>query len=138
MTRMAFLFTLSFAMATASFGEPQQRPELLEGCSWSEEWHSRLDELQKEDASLPVKIKDSVPKWPEGAFDHASRSSAVVEAVIDDKGLVVDARVIRGTGVPQADEAALKAIREWEFKPARLGDRAVPSCMSVVMTVHLK
>ena len=44
-------------------------------------------------------------------------------------GRVTDARVIRS--VPLLDQAALEAVRQWEYTPMRKGSVAVPTTMTV-------
>jgi protein TonB len=44
---------------------------------------------------------------------------------------VVDAKVIRS--VPLLDEAALNAVREWQFQPAAFNGKPIPIRMTVTV-----
>ena len=59
----------------------------------------------------------------------------IIEAVIDPAGLVSNARVIRS--VPLLDDAALDAVRQWEFLPTELNGQPVPVIMTVTVSFRL-
>ena len=56
----------------------------------------------------------------------------MIEATIDEEGKVADARVVKS--VPLLDQAALDAVRQWEYQPSLLNGVPTP----VVMTVTVK
>jgi protein TonB len=56
----------------------------------------------------------------------------VIEATIDEEGKVADTRVVKSA--PLLDQAALNAVRQWEYRPSTLN--GVPK--AVVMTVTVK
>ena len=66
----------------------------------------------------PDKVVNVVPTYP--AVARAARVEGVVilEAVIDESGNVTSARVLRGD--PLLAPAALDAVQQWKFKPARV------------------
>ena len=55
----------------------------------------------------------------------------ILEAAIGANGKVQEARVLRS--IPLLDQAAIDAVRQWEFTPTLLNGVAVP----VVMTVSV-
>jgi TonB family protein len=79
----------------------------------------------------PTKIKDVKPVYP--AIARSARVTGVVtiEATIGFDGKVIDAKVVRS--VPLLDQAALDAVRQWEYTPTVLN--GVP--MPVVVTVTI-
>jgi TonB family protein len=77
----------------------------------------------------PAKIKDVRPVYPPIAQAARVQGVVIVEAVIDADGRVADSRILRS--IPLLDEAALRAVQEWEFTPTLLN--GMPH--SVVMTV---
>ena len=79
----------------------------------------------------PTKIKDVKPVYP--AIAQSARVSGVVmiEATIGEDGKVVDAKVVRS--IPVLDQAALDAVRQWEYTPTLLNGVPVP----VVVTVTI-
>jgi len=81
------------------------------------------------DIKEPTKIRDVRPVYPQEAQDARVQGIVIIEAVIDELGSVVDARVLRS--VPLLDEAAVDAVRQWKFTPTLLNNEPV----SVIMTV---
>jgi TonB family protein len=61
---------------------------------------------------MPTVIKEVKPRYTPEALDAGVQGFVEVEATITD-GKVTDARVIRS--LPMLDEAALEAVRQWEF-----------------------
>jgi TonB family protein len=77
----------------------------------------------------PTKVVDVRPVYPAEARDAGIQGWVIIEAVISKEGKVTNARVLKS--IPQLDEAALDAVRQWEFTPTTIS--GVP--MNVVMTV---
>jgi protein TonB len=80
----------------------------------------------------PLKIHDVVPDYPAIARSARAQGIVILEATIDTEGRVVAARVLRS--VPLLDDAALQAVRQWQYTPARLNGQPV----SVLMTVTVR
>ncbi|HWP99186.1 MAG TPA: energy transducer TonB [Vicinamibacterales bacterium] len=79
-----------------------------------------------------AKIKDVRPVRPPLAREAGVHGIVVVEITIDPQGKVADARIVRS--VPLLDQAALDAVRQWEFTPTFVDGVAVP----VVMTASVR
>ncbi len=72
----------------------------------------------------PEIIHQVQPRYSEQARRAGVQGTAIVEAVIDEQGNVTNVRLIRG--LPMAlDQAAMQAVQQWKFKPARLNGRPV-------------
>ncbi len=84
----------------------------------------------------PDKVVNVAPTYP--AVARAARVEGVVilEAVIDESGNVTSARVLRGD--PLLAPAALDAVQQWKFKPARLNGEAIPVVMTVTVQFKLQ
>jgi TonB family protein len=80
---------------------------------------------------VPTKIKDVRPEYPADARAAGVQGVVILEAVIDETGAVSSARVLRS--IPMLDQAALDAVRQWQFTPTLLN--GVP--VSVMMTVTI-
>ncbi len=80
----------------------------------------------------PTKIKDVKPVYP--AIAQSARVAGVVtiEATIGFDGKVIDAKVVRSS--PLLDQAALDAVRQWEYTPTLLN--GVPVSVLVTVTVN--
>jgi protein TonB len=60
----------------------------------------------------------------------------IVEATISPQGKVTNARVLRG--VPLLNDAALDAVRQWEYTPTMLNGVPVPVIMTVTVNFTLQ
>jgi TonB family protein len=79
----------------------------------------------------PIKIKDVTPVYPAIAKSTRVSGAVVIEATIGADGKVIDTRVVRS--VPLLDEAAVDAVRQWEYEPALLNGAPVPVLMTVTV-----
>lgn len=79
----------------------------------------------------PRKIKDVKPVYPALAQSARVSGTVVIEATIGTDGKVTDAKVVRS--IPLLDQAALDAVRQWEYLPTMLNGVPVP----VVVTVTI-
>ena len=77
----------------------------------------------------PTKLKDVRPIYPDDALAARIQGVVILEAIVDGEGHVSDAKVLRS--IPQLDDAAVTAVRQWEFTPTMLNGMPV----SVIMTV---
>ncbi len=64
----------------------------------------------------PVPLRLTKPAYPQKAFMEKIEGTVIVEIVIGTDGNVTRARVVQS--VPGLDEAALRVVYEWKFKPA--------------------
>jgi len=87
------------------------------------------------DVKAPAKIKDVKPFYPEGARHARVEGTVVLEAIIDPLGRVTNLRIIQS--IPLLDQAALNAVRQWQFRPTRLNGEAVPVIMTVTVNFSL-
>jgi periplasmic protein TonB len=59
----------------------------------------------------------------------------ILETLIGANGRVEDARVLRS--IPLLDQAALDAVRQWEFTPTLLNGNPVPVIMTTTVQFSL-
>lgn len=64
--------------------------------------------------------------WPRDASGALASGTALVEAEIAGNGHVLDAHIIRTSGVHALDDKALATVRAWTFKPFSSDPGAVP------------
>ncbi len=83
----------------------------------------------------PIKTYDVRPVYPPDAKDAGIQGVVIIEATIGADGKVKDAKVLRS--IPQLDQAALDAVRQWEFTPTVVGGVAVPVIMTVTVSFKL-
>ena len=79
----------------------------------------------------PAKLVDVQPVYPDEARRANVQGVVIIEIVIDTQGRVHDARILRS--IPGLDDAALEAVRQWEFTPTAIDGVPVPLAMTVTV-----
>jgi protein TonB len=90
----------------------------------------------REGVTAPKLVHEVKPVYPEDVKAAKITGDVEVEAIIDSAGQVADARVI--SGVPELHEAALDAIRQWQFKPGEVNHQPVAVVVQVELTFTLR
>ncbi len=83
----------------------------------------------------PARTKYVAPQYPDIARNAKVQGVVILEAVIGADGKVEQARVLRSQ--PLLDEAALAAVRAWEYTPTLLNGRPTPVIMTVTVQFRL-
>jgi len=73
----------------------------------------------------PKPIDLPVPNYPENVRGAGIEGTAVVEALLDLDGSVMDARVLKSSGNQMLDASAVEAALRSKFTPAKQRDKAV-------------
>jgi TonB family protein len=81
--------------------------------------------------TTPTKIKDVKPVYPAIARSARVAGMVMIEATIGPDGKVIDAKVVRS--IPLLDQAALDAVRQWEYTPPLLNGVPVPVLVTVTI-----
>lgn len=84
----------------------------------------------------PVLVHEVKPVYSEDMKAAKIAGDVEVEAIVDAEGKVADARVI--TGAPELQDAALDAVRQWEFKPGEVNHQPVPVIVQIQLTFTLR
>jgi TonB family protein len=84
----------------------------------------------------PRKIKDVPPVYPAIARTARVQGVVIVEASIDATGNVSDVRILRS--IPLLDQAAVDAVKQWQYEPTLLNGSAVPIIMTVTVNFTLR
>jgi len=72
------------------------------------------------------------PIYPPEAKAAGVTGVVIVQVVIDPRGAVTDAKVVRS--IPLLDDAALQSVRTWTFQPTVVNGAAVPVRMNVAVS----
>ncbi len=83
----------------------------------------------------PRKIKHVKPAYPLPAMVARVGGNVLIEATIGADGKVHNTRVLKSIAV--LDQAALDAVRQWEFEPSRHNGVAVAVTMVIIVTFAL-
>ena len=84
----------------------------------------------------PTKIRDVKPVYPPIAQSARVSGMVIIEATIGADGRVKDAKVLRS--IPLLDQAALDAVKQWQFTPTLLNGVPVPVIMTVTVNFTLQ
>ena len=85
---------------------------------------------------VPMKTKHVAPVYPPIAQSANVQGVVILEALLGPDGKVQDARILRS--IPLLDQAALDAVKQWEFTPALLNGSPVPVIMTATMQFTLQ
>ncbi len=83
----------------------------------------------------PVKVRDVKPIYPPEAQAAGVQGVVILEVTIDRSGNIFEGRVLRGQ--PLLDQAALDAVKQWQFQPTMLNNELVPVIMTVTVNFTL-
>ena len=84
----------------------------------------------------PTKTRDVKPVYPPIAQSARVQGVVIIEATIGADGRVKEAKVLRGQ--PLLDQAALDAVKQWQFTPTLLNGVPVPVIMTVTVNFTLQ
>jgi TonB family protein len=88
------------------------------------------------DIKPPKLVKDVFPVYPEEARKSGIEGIVILEAKTDEKGNVVDARVLRS--IPLLDQAAIDAVMQWKFEPLLIDGKPRQVIFTVTVRFDLK
>jgi periplasmic protein TonB len=83
----------------------------------------------------PRKLKDVPPVYPPLAVSGGIEGVVILECVVDTRGHVQEARVLRG--MPLLDQAALDAVRQWVYSTTLVDGVPMPVKMTVTVNFRL-
>jgi protein TonB len=85
----------------------------------------------------PIEVSRVKPQYPEAARKARMQGVVILEAIITKDGSVSDVRILRGIN-PLLDNAAMRAVQQWRYKPATFNGRPVPVYLTVTVTFTLQ
>jgi protein TonB len=83
----------------------------------------------------PTKVRNVAPSYPDLARQSRIHGLVILEATISPSGSVEDVRVLRG--IPLLNDAAVDAVRQWQYTPTLLNGVPVPVVMTVTVNFRL-
>jgi protein TonB len=86
---------------------------------------------------LPEAIAKVAPEYPDSAREHGVDGTVIVNALVCASGTIIDAYIAKS--IPDLDDAAERAVRQWIFHPAMTDGLpvAVWVVIPVRFTIHL-
>ncbi len=84
----------------------------------------------------PERTVFKTPEYPPAAKAARIEGTVVLEATLDERGVVQNVTVLRSVSL--LDQAAIDAVRQWRYSPTRLNGVAIPIVMSVTVTFSIR
>jgi len=89
-------------------------------------------------SNAPGAMLNPAPLYPRVARQQGWEGNVVIRALVSPSGAIASARVASSSGHTSLDGAALSAVEQWRFRPARRKGQAVASQVEVPITFKLK
>ncbi len=89
-----------------------------------------------ENTTVPKVVHEVKPVYPRDAMAKGITGDVHVDVSIDERGTVTNTAIVKS--IPELDEAAMTALRQWKFEPARRDGKAVPVTVTILTTFRLK
>ena len=116
---------------------------LLGAAAWPQDAHQAAPEpaavdakVAGRDVSVPPRKKYVAPEYPLDAAAQGIRGIVILEVLIGENGQVQSAKVTRS--IPGLDEAAVNAVKLWEYEPTKVAGKFVKVLLSQSITFALK
>jgi protein TonB len=87
---------------------------------------------------IPGYYRNPPPPYPAEARRLKQEGKVLLEVVVSAEGRVADLALKQSSGFPLLDEAALKAVRHWRFKPARLAGLMTQTKVQIPIRFELR
>ena len=88
-------------------------------------------------AAAPLYADNPPPAYPERARRNGWSGEVLVKVAVDASGEVTATDLENSSGYPILDAAAIAAVRDWHFVPARQGSRTLPGEVLVPIRFRL-
>lgn len=94
----------------------------------------------RDGVALPVVVKSVKPGYTTAAKEARIQGTVVLDAVVLADGFVGDITVVGSLDASPGglDDQAIRALKQWEFKPATKDDKPVAVAVNVEMTFTLE
>jgi TonB family protein len=86
----------------------------------------------------PVKTHHVEPVYPLLAKRANVGGTVVLEIIVDQRGTVSDIKMIKGIGTMGLDEEAIRAVKQWIYKPGSLNQRSIPVQMIIKVRFEIE
>ena len=83
--------------------------------------------------TAPALVRRVEPVYPSLAISAKVRGVVILEALVDKDGGVAEVKVLR-TASPLLNDAAITAVRQWQYRPLVLNGLPEPFVLTVVLT----
>jgi periplasmic protein TonB len=95
------------------------------------------EQAQPDIQAKPNYLKNPEPVYPELARRRRQEGLVLLAVKITAQGRAASVEIKKSSGFPLLDNAAVEAVRDWEFQPARIGSLALESEIEVPVRFEL-
>ena len=92
--------------------------------------------VPEKDVTMPRLVREVKPNYPESVKKEGIRGSVTLNAVVKKDGTVGDVTVKKPLH-PELDKEAVKAMKQWQFKPGTKDGKPVDVAVDVEMTFNI-
>ncbi len=85
----------------------------------------------------PDYLRNPEPDYPLAARRRGQQGSVVLNVTVSPRGCATEVSLQQSSGFELLDQAAIKAVKTWDFEPARVGAMAVESKIEVPVRFKL-
>ena len=123
-------------VAPASQAQPaakpiQQRRPAIATASVAPKIAARASGAGERTMAKPNYLRNPPPKYPAESRKLREEGVVLLKVAVTAEGRAADVQLQRSSGFARLDDAALKAVRRWEFNPARLGATSIACAVEV-------
>lgn len=83
-------------------------------------------------------LKNPPPAYPALSRRMREEGKVWLQVQVSAKGMATDVRVRQTSGSNRLDEAAIEAVRQWHFVPAKRGDEAIVASVVVPIVFRIE
>ena len=87
--------------------------------------------------SAPVVVKEAKPRYTADAMRAKVEGTVTLEGIVQPDGVIDEVRVTKALD-PDLDQEAIKAFKEWRFKPGLKDGKPVPVRVTIAMSFTLR
>lgn len=137
-TRLFVVGTFVVTIATLAFAGAAAVPLSGTSIAAAASLQAQEDKVVKVGGKVkpPRKIKHVDPVYPPEARDAGIQGVVALQVIVGRDGLVKSADVVKS--VPELDQAALEAVRQWEFEPTYVDGETVAVEMTITINFTLE
>ena len=86
----------------------------------------------------PELLEFQRPVYPKNLRERDIEGKVILKLFIDKEGKVQEIQIFESSGYKMFDQIAIKAVRQWRFKPARKGNQQRGSCVLIPINFRIK
>jgi protein TonB len=130
------VFAVALVVPAIVSAQPAQSPDAK---TQATPWPPAGVERPGQGIQDPQLVKDRKPAYTEGALNAGIEGNVQVEAVVGTDGTVGEVRVVKSLDKEYGlDQAAIDAVKGWQFKPGRKDGQPVPVLVTIDLSFKVR